>query len=147
PIAGNALFAVCSHAISSLTSQVEAARMRETGPLLKAAAFLSPLPGVSAGQAERAPAPRRAEELSRPYCAAALTSVPSVIAVTELKRRWRDALHPDDPVALEVERHATPTSPEWRRPRFLTEVAETSATDRGTFTHLLLEQLDLSAPC
>jgi ATP-dependent helicase/nuclease subunit A len=100
------------------------------------------------------------------YPAQDLTTVPSVLAATELKRHWRvpDATPaPDDPADRGVDAAAplgggsttgAPPAPfgaaEWRRPQFLDAPAaavETSATERGTLTHLFLEHIDLASSC
>lgn len=78
------------------------------------------------------------------YAAADMTTMPAVVAASEMKRRF-NLLHEAD------ERGRSLVSPptQWERPAWLDPAAAGPATaaDRGTATHLLLEHVDLNRPC
>lgn len=116
-------------------------------------AALGPLPG--AAPAASNPAVRLVQRrLTTPYAHASLTRVPAVVAASELKRRW-DAPPPEkDPVTAwsgvaDDERHGPRFSSrgQFRDPAFAAAADVADPTARGTWTHELLQHLDLARPC
>lgn len=115
---------------------------------LGAASRLEPLPGV--------PVPSRAalqeariviERLERGYPGDLLTRVPSIVAVSELKRRWVMSEDPEAPAVRTTSPGVRPgLNFDWPRPRCAAE-AIPSAVHRGTLTHLFLQHADFSASC
>ncbi len=115
-------------------------------------AALEPLPdAVSRAQDPIGQRVRR--RLTTSYAFANLTSIPAVVAASELKRRW-DAPPPDeDPVspwlgaaAGRDRGHRFGSRHSFRDPVF-TAAAAPDPTARGTWTHALLQHLDLTRPC
>jgi len=95
-------------------------------------------------------AQRAIERLRRRYTGQVFTAIPSVVAASELKRRWITHADPELPASdlATLTRSATARGPrEWRRPRFTAAGAAPRRTERGVWTHLFLQHLDLSRPC
>ncbi|MCK6484957.1 MAG: UvrD-helicase domain-containing protein [Phycisphaerae bacterium] len=114
------------------------------------AARLDPLPPPDGVDAARTAAAVTVARVGRDYAFVPLTRVPSVIAVSELKRRWTVLDDPDDPAAdrAALGHAAPPIAPHvWRRPRFEGAAAAPMPTERGTWTHAFLQHVDLSGPC
>lgn len=89
--------------------------------------------------------------LTTPYPAETLTRVPAVAAATVLKRRWDAIDDPDDrslswpaPGGFQRESNA---ADRFRPPENLQPAAESDSTSRGTWTHELLQRVDLRRPC
>ncbi|HPF38318.1 MAG TPA: helicase-exonuclease AddAB subunit AddA [Phycisphaerae bacterium] len=86
--------------------------------------------------------------LLAPYAAETLTRVPAVVAASELKRRWNLLEEPDDPAGAPASGDAMPKYPRQFHPLNVSdEKAAPASTQVGTWTHELLQRLDLSQAC
>lgn len=145
------LFQVFTHAADEVpAAQRPVAPLSTADGWMQRAARLEPLPKEWTPAIDDVVRERRAvERLSADYSAAPLTEVASVVAASELKRRWLQHADPELPAeSITAQRRHAPTQGRiWRRPRFATDGAAPLPTERGTWTHLLLQHLDLSRPC
>lgn len=83
--------------------------------------------------------------LTSSYAHAASTRQPAVLAASALKRLFEPMHDPDDPHAP-AERVIA--APRLRRPTFIeTGPTPPDAADRGSWTHLLMQHVDLARPC
>jgi len=83
--------------------------------------------------------------LTAPYAHKASTGQPAVLAASAMKRLFEPAHDPDDPHAPAERVIATPRL---RRPTFVeTGPTPPEATDRGSWTHRLMQHVDLARPC
>ncbi|MCB9852866.1 MAG: helicase-exonuclease AddAB subunit AddA [Phycisphaerales bacterium] len=83
-----------------------------------------------------------------PYSADALTHVPAVVAASELKRRWNLLEEPDDPaVAMPTGKPKAKYPRQFRMPAITGAAAAPATTQIGTWTHELLQRIDLAQPC
>lgn len=89
-----------------------------------------------------------ARRLLTPYPAAALTRVPAVAAASVLKRRWETRWDAEEPGRMMTDAGES-RSPAivLNAPTIVAEASETHATRLGTWTHELLQRIDLSRPC
>ncbi len=138
------LFAVCRHTaddISAWSMPEEVAAQRRSA--FASYAALAPL---SDGEpvADDETVERVIARMTAVYDAAGMTTVPAVVAASEMKRRFDLLREPDDRRRSLVE-----AATKWERPAFLEGVATAGAggAERGTATHLILEHLDLSRSC
>ena len=93
-----------------------------------------------------------ARRLITPYPAAALTSVPAVVAASVLKRRWNTMQDQEEPAAPWNVAHLSEETPPvprhiLRRPEFLEQSRPLDPTTVGTLTHEFLQRLDLRRSC
>jgi len=116
---------------------------------------LSQMSPIPAALRIKAPPPDLAalrRRLIDPYRGQPLTTIPSVVAASELKRRWEHGPGIDGEAAARVQ---DMTGAKTRAPRDfdfgLPEFAGTTAADasarRGTSTHAFLQHVDLRRPC
>lgn len=86
--------------------------------------------------------------LRAPYAAEPLSHVPAVVAASELKRRWNQLEEADDPVGALPTSDGKPRYPrQFRMPVLTATQAAPESTQVGTWTHELLQRIDLSAAC
>jgi ATP-dependent helicase/nuclease subunit A len=111
--------------------------------LLDACARLEPLPPPAAGQGAAVVEQVR-RRLGFAYPARVLTRVPAVAAASELKRRWDGRMDEGEPAARWPVGAAR--GYELRRP-CSAGPGDIRPEERGTWTHSMLQQIDLSAPC
>ena len=90
--------------------------------------------------------------LTTPYAARTLTHIPAVVAASALKHRY-NTLHDTEDPAVEwsagQEGDGKPPAQirRFKTPDFLSQGRKPEPTSLGTWTHALLERLDLARPC
>ena len=90
--------------------------------------------------------------LTSTYPAMAMTRVPAVAAASVLKRRWNAQEDADDPAHPWHHSQGAGTKREFdasrlRLPSFRSSEASIDQTQRGTWTHELLQRVELTQPC
>jgi len=89
--------------------------------------------------------------LTTPYAAQGLTHIPAVVAASALKHRYNTLHDAEDPaVDWSAEQNTGALSAKGRRfksPDFLSESRSPDPASLGTWTHSLLQHLDLARPC
>jgi len=119
---------------------------------LQKLSHMAPLghPPVSAGAQPVVDLVRR--RLTTPYAGRAMTHIPAVVAASALKHRYM-ALHDiEDPAAewsAGEPRDAKPAASarRFKTPDFLSRSRDPEPTSLGTWTHALLQRVDLARPC
>lgn len=85
--------------------------------------------------------------LGTPYAAEALCHVPAVVAASELKRRWNLMEEADDPVGTMPGPATASKYPRTFRMPSFGEATAPESTHVGTWTHELLQRVDLGQAC
>lgn len=141
------LFSVRQYALDDMRGwSFEAPRSDAAARKAEQFAALVPLGTIASTDADLIATIER--RLTTPYAAEALTHVPAVVAASELKRRWNLLEEPDDPVVAMPSGEPKAKYPRQFRMPAITDTATAPATTQiGTWTHELLQRIDLAQPC
>ncbi|MFQ5429732.1 MAG: helicase-exonuclease AddAB subunit AddA [Phycisphaerae bacterium] len=162
PAPAEALFAVWSYTADEMARwSIESEPNPDTTARLERLARMEPVEPNQPAAPDADTIERVTRRLTTTYPARALTRVPAVAAASVLKRRWNDLEDETEPIdampgvsgvvtarpGAETRADSPRSTRRFKSPAFLDATARPEPTALGTWTHTLLQYIDLSRPC